>query len=148
MVKTSNASMRRVGANPERVSGARDCPCWPGQVDVLLQRYAVPRIITVDDSVVHMPSPQDVTRVVGAQLDKLRSESFATSVEVSGETTVSQRRIRDPTGSPGSPRLDTSEVDRVEMTYLITDAGQGARIAVMAVHDPPKEGPERAQRRE
>ena len=148
MVKTSNASMRRVGANPERVSGARDCPCWPGQVDVLLQRYAVPRIITVDDSVVHMPSPQDVTRVVGAQLDKLRSESFATSVEVSGETTVLNAASAIRREVLGRRRLDTSEVDRVEMTYLITDAGQGARIAVMAVRDPPKAGPERAQRRE
>jgi hypothetical protein len=118
------------------------------QVDVLLERYAVPLLITVEDSVVQMPSAEDVTRVVGAQLGKLRSESFATSVKVSGDTTVlnAASAIRREVLSRRRP--DSSEIDRVEMTYLITDSGQGTRIAVMAVHDPLKGGPERAQRRE
>lgn len=115
------------------------------EVDVLLVRYAVPLLITVDDSVVQLPSPQDVTRVVGAQLDKLRSESFASLVEVSGETTVLNAASATRREVLSRRRLDSSEIDRVEMTYLITDAGQGPRIAVMAVHDPPV-GPERAQR--
>ena len=118
------------------------------QVDVLLERYAVPLLITVDDSVVQMPSAQDVTRVVGAQLDKLRSESFATSVHVSGETTVLNAASAIRREVLSRRRLDSREVDRVEMTYLITDAGRGPRIAVMAVHDAPNEGPERAQRPE
>jgi len=108
------------------------------QVDVLLERYAVPLIITVEDSVVQMSSPQDVTRVVGAQLDKLRSESFATSVEVSGETTVLNAASAIRREVLSRRRLDSSELDRVEMTYLVTDAGQGLRISVMVLHAPVK----------
>jgi len=107
-------------------------------VDVLLERYAVPLIITVEDSVVQMSSPQDVTRVVGAQLDKLRSESFATSVEVSGETTVLNAASAIRREVLSRRRLDSSELDRVEMTYLVTDAGQGLRISVMVLHAPVK----------
>ena len=117
------------------------------QVDALLERYAVPLLITVDDSVVQMPSPEEVTRVVGAQLDKLRSESFARSVKVSGETTVLNAASAIRREVLSRRRHDSTEVDRVEMTYLIINAGQGLRIAVMAVHDPPSERPERSDRR-
>ncbi len=111
-------------------------------VDVLLERYAVPLLITVEDSVVQMATAQDVTRVVEAQLDKLRSESFATSVQVSGETTVLNAASAIRREVLSRRRRDSSEVDRVEMTYLITDSGQGTQIVVMAVHDPLKGGPE------
>ena len=115
-------------------------------IDRLLERYAVPLILTVEDGAMQLATAQDVLTVIGTQVDQLRAQGFAGSVEVHGETTVLNASSAVRGEGIARRRADDSEIDRVEMTYVIIETGDGPRIAVMAVHGSEAEGTVTGQR--
>lgn len=110
-------------------------------IDRLLERYAVPLILTVEDGAMQLATAQDVLTVIGTQVDQLRAQGFAGSVEVHGETTVLNASSAVRGEGLARRRADDSEIDRVGMTYVIIETGDGPRIAVMAVHGSEAEEP-------
>lgn len=103
------------------------------EVQRLLQWYSVPLVITVDEGTMQMTTADDVLAVVGNQVDQLKVEGFIGSVEVHGETTLLNGSSAMRHEGLVRRRADGTDIDDVEMTYVIVAIAGGFRIALMAV---------------
>ena len=107
-----------------------------GERDVveLLNWYAVPLTITLDDAAVQMATAEEVVAVVDNQIKQLRAEGFARSVEMLAETTLPNQSTALRREELVRRRADDSTIDHVEMTYVIVGtADVDKRITLMAV---------------
>ena len=105
------------------------------EVVELLQWYAVPLTITLDDAVVQMATADELVAVVGNQVRQLQAGGFSRSVESFGSTTLVNPFTALRREKLARRRTDDSVIDEVEMTYVIVSANVGGpRITLMAVH--------------
>lgn len=100
----------------------------------LLRRYAVPLLITTDDGVVPLSTPDQVASVIQGQVDGLRALHYHHTSLLNAETTVLNASSALYRGAFVRHDPEGAELNRVAVTYLLTDGGDGMQIAVLASH--------------
>ena len=110
--------------------------CGRGERDTasLLAYYGVPLLLTTDDGSFSLTSEDQVVAAVGQQIDGMRAAGYDRSEVLSSEVTVLNSRSALYRGAFSRRRADGGEINRVAVTYLVTDGPAGRRIAVLAVH--------------
>ena len=109
--------------------------CGRGEEDVerLLERYAVPLLLTADAGAVWLTTAADVVAAARQQVEAMRaagyhrSETLELDVEVLNAGTALVR------GRFARVRRDGSEIEQLRTVYLVVKGGQGRRIAALVV---------------
>jgi hypothetical protein len=116
--------------------------CGRGESDTgsLLEYYAVPLLITIDDGFFGLTTDDQVVAAVQPQIDGMRAAAFDHREIVDSDITVLNATSALYRATFSRQRSDGGEIDRFTATYLVTDGAAGRRISVLAVHSPPKAG--------
>ena len=112
--------------------------CGRGESDTasLLVYYGVPLLLTTDDGFFPATSEDQVVAAVQQQVDGMRAADYGRSEVLSSEVTVLNSTAALYRGTFSRQRRDGSEINRLTVTYLVTDGPAGRRISVLAVHSP------------
>jgi uncharacterized NTF2-like protein DUF6841 len=103
----------------------------------LLAHYAVPLLVSTDAGTTILTDEPQVLAFAEQQLTGMRSTAYDRSEELSAETTVLNRSCVLHRGEFARLRADGSEITRLEVTYLVADAGAGPRISALVLHSAP-----------
>src|SRR5919109_4129740 len=109
----------------------------PGDTDdpkTLLGFYNVPLLLTTDDGLLVLATENDVTRAIRQQVEAMRAASYERSDVLESDVTVLNRASILYHGDFSRRRRDGSEIQRLQVTYLVAQASAGPRIAALAVH--------------
>jgi hypothetical protein len=104
------------------------------QIADLLPYYGVPLLLTTDDGVTALTTADDVAAVMQGQLDGLRAAGFHHSDVLHSEVTMLNAASAICRCSLSRIRSDGIELERLAVTYLVTDGPHGPRISVLAAH--------------
>jgi hypothetical protein len=108
-----------------------------GDVDdarVLLERYAVPLIVSTDAGCSVLADEEQVLALVGQQISGMRAAGYDRSEQLSATTVVVNDTCVLHRAAFARVRADGSEIGRVETTYLLTDGSVGRRISALLLH--------------
>jgi hypothetical protein len=110
--------------------------CGRGERDTaaLLAYYGVPLLVTTDDGLFALTTDDQVVAVVRQQVDGMRAAAYDRSEILDSEVTVLNSASALYRGTFSRQRSDGSEINRLTMTYLVTDGPAGHRISAFAVH--------------
>jgi NTF2-like protein (DUF6841) len=110
--------------------------CGRGERDTaaLLAYYGVPLLVTTDDGLFALTTDDQVVAVVRQQVDGMRAAAYDRSEILDSEVTVLNSASALYRGTFSRQRSDGSEINRLTMTYLVTDRPAGRRISAFAVH--------------
>ena len=110
--------------------------CGRGERDTaaLLAYYGVPLLVTTDDGFFALTTDDQVVAVVGQQVDGMRAAAYDRTEILDSEVTVLNSASALYRGTFSRQRSDGSEINRLTMTYLVTDGPAGRRISAFAVH--------------
>jgi hypothetical protein len=110
--------------------------CGRGERDTaaLLAYYGVPLLVTTDDGLFALTTDDQVVAVVRQQVDGMRAAAYDRSEILDSEVTVLNSASALYRGTFSRQRSDGSEINRLTMTYLVTDGPAGRRISAFAVH--------------
>jgi hypothetical protein len=100
----------------------------------LLDYYGVPLLITTDGGLHPLPSAEQVVAGVQPQIAAMRQAGFDRSEVLGTEVTVLNATSALLRGTFSWQRADDSEINRLTVSYLVTDGPVGRRISVLAVH--------------
>jgi hypothetical protein len=104
------------------------------ELSALLSRYAVPLLITTDDGVVPLTTTDQVASVIQGQVDGLRAQAYGHTSLLSADVTVLNASSALYRGAFVRHDRHGGEINRLAVTYLITDGTDGLQIAVLASH--------------
>lgn len=112
--------------------------CARGERDAasLLDYYGVPIVFTTDAGVFALTSADQVASAVRPQVEELRAAAYDRSEIVDREITILNATSALYRGTFSRRRRDGTEINRLTVTYLVTDAPPGRRLSVLAVHRP------------
>jgi hypothetical protein len=110
--------------------------CGRGERDTaaLLAYYGVPLLVTTDDGFFPLTTDDQVVAVVRQQVDGMRAAAYDRSEILGSEVTALNTASALYRGTFSRQRSDGSEINRLTMTYLVTDGPAGRRISAFAVH--------------
>jgi hypothetical protein len=110
--------------------------CGRGDSDTasLLAYYGVPLLLTTDDGFLALASDDQVVAAVRQQVEGMRAAGFGNSEILGSKVTVLNSTSALYRGTFSRRRRDGAEIDRVTVTYLVTDGAVGRRISALAVH--------------
>lgn len=110
--------------------------CGRGERDTasLLAYYGVPLLVTTDDGFFALTTGDQVVAVVRQQVDGMRAAAYDRTETLDAEVTVLNSASALYRGTFSRQRSDGSEINRLTMTYLVTDGPAGRRISAFAVH--------------
>jgi hypothetical protein len=110
--------------------------CGRGERDTaaLLAYYGVPLLVTTDDGFFALTTDDQVVAVVRQQVDGMRAAAYDRTQILDSEVTVLNSASALYRGTFSRQRSDGSEINRLTMTYLVTDGPAGRRISAFAVH--------------
>ena len=100
----------------------------------LLGYYGVPLLLTTDGGFFAAVSDDQVVAAVQQQVDGMLAAAYARSEILDSEITVLNATSALYRGTFSRQRSDGSEINRLTVTYLVTDGAAGRRISVLAVH--------------
>jgi uncharacterized NTF2-like protein DUF6841 len=100
----------------------------------ILDYYDVPMLVSTDAGAFFLTDEEQVLATARRQVDGMRAEGYGRSDELAGETTILNRSCALHRGRFARLRADGSEIERVEVTYLITAGAAGTRISALIVH--------------
>jgi len=104
------------------------------ETESLLAHYGVPLLITTDGGFFPLTGAEQVVAGVGPQIAAMRQAGFDRSEVLGTEVTVLNATSALLRGSFSWQRADGSEINRLTVSYLVTDGPAGRRISVLAVH--------------
>jgi hypothetical protein len=112
--------------------------CGRGERDAasLLAYYGVPLLLTTDDGFVALTGDDQVVAVAQQQVDGMRAVAYDRTEVLSAEVTVLNSTSALYRGTFSRQRGDGGEINRLTVTYLVTDGPAGRRISALAVHSP------------
>jgi hypothetical protein len=112
--------------------------CGRGERDVASLRayYGVPLLLTANDGFVALTSDDQVVAAVQQQVDGMRAADYDRSEVLSSKITVLNTTSALYRGAFSRRRGDGGEINRLTVTYLVTDGPVGRRISALAVHSP------------
>jgi hypothetical protein len=102
--------------------------------NALLSFYNVPLLLTTDDGLLVLTTEDDVTGAIRQQVEGMRAASYDRSDVLESDVTVLNRASILYRGDFSRRRRDGSEIQRLQVTYLVAQASAGPRIAALAVH--------------
>jgi len=110
--------------------------CGRGEHDTaaLLAYYGVPLLVTTDDGFFPLTKDDQVVAVVRQQVDGMRAAAYDHSEILDSDVSVLNSASALYRGTFSRQRSDGSEINRLTMTYLVTDGPAGRRISAFAVH--------------
>ena len=100
----------------------------------LVGRYGVPLLVSTDSGCRTLADGAEVLGFAEQQVDELRAAGYDRSEELAAETEVLNRSCATRCALLSRLRADGTEIARLRVTYLITDAGRGPRISAIVVH--------------
>ena len=100
----------------------------------LLGYYGVPLLLTTDGGFFAATSDDQVVAAVQQQVDGMLAAAYARSEILDSEVTVLNATSALYRGTFSRQRSDGSEINRLTVTYLVTDGAAGCCISVLAVH--------------
>jgi hypothetical protein len=112
--------------------------CGRGERDAasLLAYYGVPLLLTTDDGFVALTSDDQVVAAAQQQVDGMRAAAYDRSEILSSEVIVLNSTSALYRGAFSRRRGDGGEINRLAVTYLVTDGPVGRRISALAVQSP------------
>jgi hypothetical protein len=110
--------------------------CGRGEQDTasLLAYYGVPLLVTIDAGFFALTTGEQVVGMVQQQVDGMRAAAYDRTEILDSEVTVLNSVSALYRGTFSRQRGDGSEINRLTMTYLVTDGPVGRRISAFAVH--------------
>ncbi|HEX4514185.1 MAG TPA: hypothetical protein VGH87_23385 [Polyangiaceae bacterium] len=110
--------------------------CGRGERDAsaLLAYYGVPIFFTTDAGCAAMTSEEQVLAVAKQQVDGMRAAQYDHSEVLESESVVVNATSAIHRGTFVRVRADGSEINRVRVTYVITESARGRRISGLLVH--------------
>jgi uncharacterized NTF2-like protein DUF6841 len=100
----------------------------------VLSYYAVPFLVSTDDSSQVLADESQIVTMAQRQFDGMRASGFDRSDELTAETTVLNPTCALRRSRISRLRADGTEIARFDATYLITDSVVGRRISALVVH--------------
>lgn len=100
----------------------------------VLRHYGVPLLLSTDASCMALVDEAQVAAAVQRQIDDLRAAGYDRSEQLAADTVVLNRSCATHRVLLSRRRSDDTEIARLEVTYLITDASEGRRISALVVH--------------
>jgi hypothetical protein len=112
--------------------------CGRGERDTasLLAYYGVPLLLTTDDGFFALTTDDQVVAAVQQQVDGMRAADYHSSEVLDSEVVALNSASALFSGKFSRHRSDGTEISRLTVTYLVTDARTDRRISVLAVHSP------------
>jgi hypothetical protein len=102
----------------------------------LLGYYGVPLLLATDDGFVALASEDQVVAVAKQQIDGMQAAAYDHSNILHSEVTVVNATSAIYRGEFSRVRADGAEINRLAVTYLVTDGPAGRRISALVVHSP------------
>lgn len=103
----------------------------------LVARYRLPLLLSTDSGCTIVEDEEALLALTRQQVDALQATGYDRSRELAAETVVLNRSCATHRALLSRVRADGSEISRLEVTYLLTDAADGHRITALVVHSPP-----------
>ena len=112
--------------------------CGRGErdADALLPYYGVPLLVATDGGFIAVTSDDQVVAAAQQQIDAMRAADYDHSDVLSSEVTVVNATSALYRGAFSRRRADGTEINRLTVTYLVTDGSAGRRISALALHSP------------
>jgi hypothetical protein len=112
--------------------------CGRGESDArsLLAYWAVPFLVSTDDGFVALKNEDQVVAVAQQQIDGMRAAAYDRSELLGSEVTSLNATTALYRGEFSRQRADGDEINRLTLTYLVTDGAVGRRISALVVHTP------------
>jgi hypothetical protein len=102
----------------------------------LLAYYGVPLLLATDDGFIALTSEDQIIAVAKQQTDGMRAAAYNHSDVLHSEVTVVNATSAVYRGEFSRVRADGDEINRLTVTYLVTDSPVGRRISALVVHSP------------
>ena len=102
----------------------------------LLEYFAVPLLLTTNETAVAITSDDEVVGAVGQQIERLRAAGYARSETLDSTTTMLNGTTALHQAHFAWLRADDSEIARMGLAYVITHGVSGRRISALVVGTP------------
>lgn len=110
------------------------CGRGEGNANSLLAYYGVPLLVATDDAFVALTSEDQVVGVAKQQIDGMRAANYDHTNILHSDVTVLNATSAIYRGEFSRVRGDGATINRLAVSYLVTDGPIGRRISVLAVH--------------
>jgi hypothetical protein len=100
----------------------------------LMNYYAVPLLVTSDEGVVPLDTPERIGATILGQIDGLRAAGYHHTEVLNEEVTVLNMTSALYRGSLARVGQKGERLSPAAITYLVTDGDDGLRISVLAAH--------------
>ncbi|WP_433306451.1 hypothetical protein ACQP2F_20830 [Actinoplanes sp. CA-030573] len=110
--------------------------CGRGEryVASMLAFYGVPLLITTGTGYFPLIGDEQVVAGIQPQIDAMRAASYDHTETLGLEVTMVNGTSALVRGTFSWRRADRGEIQRLTVTYLVTDGAAGRRISMLAVH--------------
>ena len=112
---------------PERGRGEREARS-------LLAYYGVPLLTATDQGSIALTTEAQVLATGQQQIDGMRAAAYDHTDVVNREVTVLNATSALYRGQFSRRRADGGEINRLTLTYLVTDGSAGRRISALILH--------------
>lgn len=106
------------------------------EADALLAYYGVPLLLATDDGFIALAGDDQVVAAAQQQIDGMRAADYDHSDVLSSDVTVLNTTSALYRGAFSRRSADGTEINRLTVTYLVTDGSAGRRISALALHSP------------
>jgi len=112
--------------------------CGRGESDAgsLLAYYGVPMLVATDDGFIALATEDQVVAAARQQIEGMRAAAYDRSEVLGSEVTVLNATSALYRGEFSRRRADGDEINRLTVTYLLTDGSVGRRISTLVLHSP------------
>jgi hypothetical protein len=104
------------------------------EADALLAYYGVPLLLSTDDGFIALTRDDQVVAAAQQQIDGMRAADYDHSDVLGSDVTVLNATSALYRGTFSRRRADGTEINRLTVTYLVTDGSAGRRISALALH--------------
>jgi len=102
----------------------------------LLEYFAVPLLLTTNETAGAITSEDEVVGAVGQQIERLRAAGYARTETLDSTTTMLNETTALHQAHFAWLRADDSEIARMGLAYVITHGVSGRRISALVVGTP------------
>ena len=102
----------------------------------LLEYFAVPLLLTTNETAGAITSEDEVVGAVGQQIERLRAAGYARTETLDSTTTILNETTALHQAHFAWLRADDSEIARMGLAYVITHGVSGRRISALVVGTP------------
>jgi hypothetical protein len=132
-LRLRTSTVRGAGQEPRSLCRRRPRVAIPRS---LLAYYGFPLLVATDDGFIALESEEHVAAGVQQQLDAMRAAAYDRSDVLGSQLVVLNATTALYRGEFSRRRGGGDEINRLTVTYLITDGSVGRRISALVPHSP------------